>query len=239
MDFSKLNRNADKVKTKLKEVESDGSLITLEPCKIYIPEFYSNTELCTATNDISFLAVFAIVYDNSYYGVSSACALFNTVPSQRNTVTIENEKYFEFSYEAGDKIMTSCELIRSKTIVYRIYNEIISKGKVPKYLEYDDLAQIFSTARLHANVNLGADSALLELLAMVMARVKGDLNKFFRHLTKFGNDVKPAIIGLNSVSYQAVNTTAKYLGNYHNEAVTSALVHKSENVESIEKALRN
>lgn len=239
MDIKHLVRDATRVHKVLKEV--NGSLVTSQPCKIYVPESYMTSELGGIEDMVHVVAIFAIVIEDKYYAVSKACALFHTKPSHMSVVTIDNEKYMEFAYNANDKIFENINLVRTGTLVYRIYNEFIAKGKIPWYFTYSDLSFLFDTALLHGNADLRANSSLLELLATTMARQKQDKSKFFRHSTELKNQhshSRPWFIPLRFAALQATNTTAKLLGSYFSDSLSSALVNKSENVESIETLLR-
>ena len=48
----------------------------------------------------------------------------------------------------------------------------------------------------------------------------------------------PALIPFRSVTYGATNTTAKLMGAYFDEGLTSALVNPSQRTEKIEELLR-
>lgn len=237
MDFQHLQRNANEVQSALSEVNE--SLIAIKPCKIYIPEHYMSCALGNIADVISIAAVYGIVVDNKYYGVSSACALMQTAPSGSNVVDIHGEKYIEFSYQVGDRVIINLNLIRTSTLVYRIYNELITKGKIPWYFDYSDLCFLFDTALLHGGANLNTDSALLELLAACMARTKANRMEFYRHHPELADRAKspPVYIPLSSVAYGATTTTSKVLGAYFNEGLTSALVTPTREVSSVEDLL--
>jgi len=239
MNVNHLIRDAAKVHAACKEV--GDSLVAVHPCKIYIPEHYTSASLCTIDDVIRIVGIFGMTVDDKYYATSNACTLMEIKPSTTNTVDIHGEKYLEFGFIAGDTIIKNLNLIRIGTLVYRIYNEIISKGKVPWYITMEDHAVLFETALSHGNAKLGADAALLELLTVAMCRQKEDRAKFFRHDPRLNDPhskIKPIFVPLKSVAYQSSNTTAKLLGAHFNEGLTSALVNKSERNESIEDILR-
>lgn len=240
MNIDHLVRDKTKIHAALKEV--NNTLVAVKPCKIYIPDHYVGAELGNIAEDISIVGIYGIAVDDKYYGVSNACALLQIEPSSSNTVEINGTKYMEFYFDVNDKVVKNLNLIRLTTLVYRIYVEIISKGKVPWYLSYHDVCFIFDTALSHGNVDLMADSAMLELLASVLARQRSDKSKFFRHLDGLKDTdlkTKPTYVALKSVQYQSTNTVAKLMGNYFSEGLSAALVHESTTNESIETLLRS
>lgn len=240
MDVSSLIRDSAKVQSTLQEVGND--LIAIKPCKVYFPEHYIGTELGSMDGVIKVLGMFGITVDDTYYAVSKACALIETDPSIINTVVVGNIKYMEFSYAVGDKVIKNLNLLRSGTLVYRIYNEFITNGKIPWYFSYEDLGFIFDTALVHGNANLYTDSAMLELLAASMARQRDDKFQFFRHDARLQASITevltPVFVALKSVAFGATNTMAKLMGNYFSEGVTSALTTNSTSNESIEDLIR-
>lgn len=237
MNVTHLKRDAEKVKSHLQEVNND--LITKEACKVYVPENYLKASLASLGDVIKIAGVYGIVYHDSYYGVSKANALITTEPATINYVTVNNEKYLELFYNKGDTLIKNLNLVKTGTLVYRLYNEVIAKGKVPWYFDLTDVATLFDTALLHAGVNLHADFSLLALLATSMARNPNEIERYYRH---YANEqktqlLKPLFIPLKDVVNNTSNTLSKLLGNNYSQAVTSALVTETETIENIEKLL--
>jgi hypothetical protein len=125
--------------------------------------------------------------------------------------------------------------------VYKIYDEIISKGRVPWYLGYLELWKIFDTALYHAGANIGANQEVTELIISMISRSEKDRNQYYRTTIEDLSQlmvVKPAFIPLRSVQYAATNTTNKLAGSYFGDALVSALVNPADRVERIESLLR-
>lgn len=239
MDVSHLQRNAIKIHESL--MNANNSLIVKKPCKIYIPEYYIGSALGAIDEDISIVGIFCIVVDNKYYGVSRACALMKIGPSSSNIVDINGSKFYEFNFEVNDKVIKNLDLIRTGTLVYRIYNEFIAKGKIPWYINYEDLCFLFDTAKLHGNADLHTDSALLELIAASMARESDNKKSFYRHdlrLKDTSYHNPPAFIPLKSVGYGATTAVSAVLGAHFNEGLTALLSTPTLEVSSIDKVLR-
>ena len=240
MNVDHLIRDKVKVHNALKE--EGNSLVATKPLKVYFPESYLSSELGNLDHSLHSIAIFGIVVDDKYYATSSACAMCELAPSTTNTVSINGTSYLELHFAIGDKVMVHIDLVKSGPLVYRIYNEFIAKGKIPWYFTYKDLAFLFGTALSHGGANLRADSSLLELIASVLARQKKDKFLYFRHspeLLDLNADPKPVFIPLKSVSLNATSTSSKLLGNYFSEAVTGALITKTESTEDLEKLLRS
>lgn len=240
MDPKKLTRDASKVHATLKELD-DGSVVTTKGVKILVPARFAEQQLAVLGNEINICGLFAIVVDDQFYGVSSAMAMMRIEPTVTNTIKIEDEDYLEFVFDPGCTVISSTELVKSDTFIYLVYSEIIAKGNVPWFMNYEDMGRLFESAPHHAGVSVGANFAVIEMIMAAISRSEKDRTKYFRHLINARQDLVnqvPAFIPLRSVTYGASNTTAKLIGAYWEEGLTSALVNPTETVEPIEGLLR-
>jgi hypothetical protein len=240
MDWKRYQRDASKVHAVLVE-QPDNSVMTTRGVKIYVPERFSEKQLAVIGAETYIVGIFAIVVDDLYYGVSTANAMMRIKPSLISTVKFDDSTYLEFSFEAGSTVIATTELIKTDTLVYRIFDEMIAKGHVPWYLSYDDLAKLFETAEYHAGMRLTRSHAILEMIAAAVARDPQDRTKYYRHSVVNQADERsrpPVVIPLRSITYGATNTTSKLLGSYWDQGLTSALVNPSTKVENIEDLLR-
>ena len=237
MKWSSLKRNGQKIKSALKD--QSGSLFCIKPLKTYVPVHYRDLGLVALSDTVTSFAVFALVDEQGNYAVSKALALYQTEPYSIGTVKGSDDmEYFEFSYQPGNRIMANTELVKSDSMVYHMFNDVVCKGRIPWYLNYEeDLPALFDTAQEHAGMNLKANHAILEMITAMQARWPENRKLFYRQKAT-ANSPPPAIIGLKNVVLGATNTTAKLIGSYHNDATVSALVNTSERVEKVEELLR-
>ncbi len=240
MDIDHLKRDAVGVHAALKEV--GNQLIATKECKIYVPEHYIGSFLGSMDEDgIRILGVYGITVDDKIFASSICCALVSIDPSTVNVVNIQGDNYMEFVFQKGETVIKNVNLVRMSSLAYRVYDEIIAKGKIPWYLDYSGLCTLFDSAIEHADVNLGVDIAIMEMIGSSMARNVDDKTMFYRHVVKNKTDrekIDPSFVGLRSVAYGATNTAAKISGPHLQEGLTSALVTKSVRTESIEELLR-
>jgi hypothetical protein len=240
MDPKKLIRDPSKVRAAVKELP-DGRLVAVKPVKIYIPSRFTERGLAEIGIKTYIVGIYAIVLDDTHYGVSSINAQLQITPTSTMKVMINEEEYYEFSFDAGSVITPSVQLVKKDTLVYRIYDEIISKGRVPWYLDYLDLGRLFDTAEYHAGARIGKNHEVTELIVSLIARNAKDRHQYYRAVPKSLDDMKknpPAYIPLRSVIYAPTNTTNKLAGSYFSEGLVSALVSPAERVERIEGLLR-
>ena len=240
MDPKKLKRAPSKVHAYLRNME-DGTMVTTKGCKIYIPARFTEQQMAFLGTETSISGVFAIVVDDAFYGVSLVNAMMRIEPTSTNYIKVEDEDYIEFVFDAGATVISDINLVIRDTFIYQIYSEVLAKGHVPWFMSYEDLGRIFESARKHAGVSVGANHAIIEMIVAAISRVSSDRTLFYRHAVKVEKDlgaVAPFFIPLRSVTYGASNTTAKLVGAYWEEGLTSALVNPSDTVEPIEGLLR-
>lgn len=240
MDISNLKRNPDAVKQDLKSLAGD-TVITKGGCKVYIPARFAEQKLASFGSDTYILGYFAIVLPNGDYGTTLVPGMIKTQPDKINTVKINDEQYAELEYFAGSPVIANSNIVQDSKLLYSIWNEFFTKGAIPWYMNYEDQGRIFKLSKMYAGTKLGANSQIIEMVAAVVSRDEKDMNVQFRQTLKTERDYmvkRPKPIKLLNVSYGATNTTAKLIGGYWEEGLTSALINPSKSVEPIEKMLR-
>ena len=239
MDHTKLIRDAEVVHAQLVEM-SDGSVVTKKGCKIYTPQRYSERQLAEVGIRTRVIGIFAITVQDSHYAVCNVNAVVELKPSSTNHVRIAGEEYYEFVFDPGAVVIASTDLVKTDVLVYRIYDELISKGNVPWFFSYEDFGSIFDTARYHANANIGNSPEVTELIISLITRDPKDRTKSYRSTLNARSDLKtnpPLYIPLKSIG-AATNTTNRLAGSYFSVGVSSALVSPAERTEKIEEILR-
>ena len=233
MDISGFKRDPNYIKKFIK-VLKDGSIIFTKEARVMLPKKWMDNDLITITDPITMVGVFAILMDN-YYGVSSVTTLMSTDPDKINYDFVNDEEYIIFNYKENDRFIINSELVKRDNIPYKLFTFIFDKGKIPWYLTYTDVSQIYDSSIEFASVNFNLPHSVFEMVAGVIARNENAKNTFYRH----GDwSKKPVFIPLRSVQFAASNTTAKLIGAYWSEGLASALVYPSERKELIEELLR-
>lgn len=239
MDITTLERNALAVHACLQETP-DGKLIALKECKLYIPSRFEERGLLERGVETYIIGIYALVVEDKYYAVSMVNAMIKIDPSATMKIKIKGTDYYEFTFAAGSTFITSLNLVKDDVLAYKIYDEILYKGKIPWYLSYEDLGHIFDTAKLHSGANVGENSEVTELIISLISRVPSDRVKYYRTIAQDDDFIMknpPAYIGLQSVQFSATNTTNKLAGSYFGQGLASALVNPSTRSERIEEIL--
>lgn len=239
MDFNTLRRDAQTVRSQQVTTES-GSVITTKGCKIYFPQRYIERSLAFVGTESAVCGIFAIVLPSGEYSVCSVNALVPLQPDSISKLNYKGVEYVEFTFEPGSVVIKTLDLVVSDVMVYRIYDEFISKGNVPWYMNYDDMASIFDTAAKHGGTNIANSSEVTEMIISLIAR-SDDRTIYYRSTVKTAEDLKTKTlnwIGLMSAAYAATNTLSKLGGSYFTEGALSAMVSPTERMEKIESLVR-
>jgi hypothetical protein len=240
MNIKSLVRDSAKVFAALQEM-NDGKVVAKQDCKIYIPARFTERGLAElGATDTYIVGICSIVVD-SFYAVMNVCAMVRIEPDDINRIKIQGDEYIEFTFSKGSTIITTLDLVKNDQLVYRIYDEIISKGRVPWYMSYNDLGHIFDTAKHHAGANIGENPEVTKLIVSMIARDRNDKSKYYRTVAQEPDVLKkypPTFIALKSVIYAATNTLNKLAGSYFSTGVVSALVEPTTRSERIDTILR-
>lgn len=236
----KLRRDANYVKSFLVEDKS-GRVLTRKSCTIQLPERFMTRNLGQIGISTFAYGCFALIMDSGEYSVFNVNALIELTPSKITKSTINEIEYYNFHFDENDVVIKTTHIVKRDNIIYDVMDELVFKGKIPWYMEYNDLGKMFSTAKKYANSGVGKNQEVIELIASIITRVKSNKSKYIRLGIKDYKDTSlenTAYVPLSSVFYSASTTLNKIAGNYFNDGVVSALVEPSNNVEQIESILR-
>ncbi len=240
MKFTDMTRDASVIHAGLVE-KPGGMLIAKVPLRIYTPKRFEAKKLAIIASEVRVIGIFAIVIDQTY-AVSKALAMMQLTPSSTSVVKIDDDEYYEFSFDAGAVVCPNINLVQTDQLAFKVYDEIIAGGHIPGFIAGDDLAKLFDTAKYHCNVTLSPTNAPLEMIAAAISRDPSDLRRYYRHAIETIDDQKtkpPHFIAFRNVIRGATNTTARLMGSYFDDGIMSALVNPSEKAEGIETLLRS
>lgn len=238
---SKLIRDASVVNKALKEMP-DGGMVAAEQCRIQIPVRWNDRFLASVGAETFVLGIMAIIVNDTHYAVSNVCAQFRLNPDRVSRVMVEDEEYYDFYFEKGSKIFESINLLKQDTLVYYLFDEIITKGNIPWYMTYDDLGKMLDSTVYYTDTHLAENCEMNELIISLIARDSQDRTKYYRTAIEdqeYVSKAPPEYVALSSVVYSASNTLNKIAGSYMSEGIVSALVSPSTDISRIESLLRS
>lgn len=233
-------KDKDKVLAALKKV-GRSYYCTGGSIKIYFPEIYISKNMADIGGKITAYGVCCIVLDDKYYTVMAVPAKISVEPTSISLVDMGGEKYYEYYFEKGSMVIKDISVVKDMDMSYGFYELSISLGRYPWYIDYLMPSRVFSNSVKYAGIRVGSNKAISEILLAVTAKSQADHSVAYRHTLKKREDmeaVSPYFTPLGSVNQNATNTTAKLIGSYIGEGITSALVNESKQKEKIETLLR-
>lgn len=180
-----------------------------------------------------------MINETGRYTVRNINALIELNPNKTEVVKIGSVDYHQFEFDAYQVMIKTSNIIKRDNIIYNIFDEFLFKGKVPWYLEYEDLGKLLDTAKKFANSDVGKNQDVIEFIVSMIARTSNDRTINIRHILNNYKDLHDiSYVPLSSVFYSVNTTINKLSGSYFNDGIVSALVKKTDDISEIEKILR-
>lgn len=240
INIDNLKRDPDKIKKCFKKVGK--SLVVTKDIKVIYPERYESKNLAIVDNVVRLVSIFAILDDSNNYAVNNLPIFINLTPSNIDHVTINDELYTVLEFEEGSTYTESTELVINNKFLYDLFNLFYTNGKIPWFMSYNDLINIFSKTEKYANSDLGNNPIITEILASIVAKAPNDKTLLYREILennkKLLESIKPTYVGLMNPYYTFDNTVSKISGSYYTKGLMGALINKEKETTKIEEILR-
>lgn len=230
-----------KIITSLFKTQEDGSVLTTKTIKIIFPVRFVDVNLANIGEEIHCIGYFAIMDEESKaYGIMRVPSKLQLTPSGISTEKMNGDEYYVLEFMKDTVVFPTLEVVRNDQIVYNILNEFFIMGKLPWYMNYEDLGSSLEKVKEYANSNIGQLPELIEVLASINGRYKEDINTPLRYAIKSTEEAieKMEAIGLKEVMYTVPGVVNKLLGSYAEDGLTSALIEDPSDISKVELALR-
>jgi hypothetical protein len=237
MEFNPKKRNPAKVLAALHE-DRQAKWTAKEDLKIIFPKRYLNGKLGSLDDKFNTVGMFAVVLADGSYDVCSVCSIMPLTPDESTVIKLNGVDYFELSFGAGSIVCPNLNLVQRSNLAFEIYDEFISKTRIPPYMDSLDHLKILDTLLDFTGVSLGVNQAITRIYNATTTRNPKDRTQPARELYQKAVDLimmEVDRIPLRSVAYGADNTTSRLLGSYLPTGLNSALVNPSETVEEVEQ----
>lgn len=239
MDVKKLRRDPDAIRKIL--VETEDTTSTKVDCSIYVPAKFLDKGMAALGDDVYILGIFAIVVNEQFYGVVKAPTLVKVNPVETRREMIDDAEYLRLDFPAGSEIVLNKNVVLKDTLNYNIFDYFIDDGKVPWYLNYDDMLTLFEHGKRFTGVDIAPNEAIISMLVTFIFRDNKDKMVYYRQKLKTATDKDKAAwstVALHSVLYGPRSTLGKLTGARFDDGLASSLITRSERVDPIEKVYR-
>lgn len=236
MQMKDFKRDASVIHNALKQV--GDKVITTKDLKIYIPYRFIDKGLAIISSNIYILGVHMITVGDKF-GICNIPGLMKVTPDDMNDVNIDNVRHSELSFMAGSVVYDNIHIVKQDKLLYHLYNEMLSRGNVPVYLDYLDRGRLFDYAVDFGGAKLAGSISILHLLISLVSRDPKDLTRFFRQSTDGKDMTNLTTVPIRSVTHGASNAASRVTGGHFSDKITAALINHTHEEENIEHILRS
>lgn len=231
INFKKLHRNPYKIKQSL--VEKEGRTIAKDSLSILIPSFYFKKNLAKKTNkNIELVCVFPILDDKGSYGVIADAGMQVINYGRYSEVTVDDEVYEMYTYLPGDVVMNTVDTVKSDQILFAMFDAFFMLGKIPSFMEYLDISNLFLHAKKYTGSRIGDFPVILDLMISSICRSGDDVTVNYKDVLHTFHDLRKPIayIGLTDTGTAISNNGSRMISGYFDKNMINAVLNEERKV---------
>lgn len=237
MDVSKLKYDEGRIFSALKELPND-SVIATEPLDIYIPKRFENSKLATVGTHVESILMIGVVVKDRYAFIG-ALTTFTCTPGDINEITINNERYYVFHFEAGETVIDRKRQAQESLMGYTYYIEFIKYARIPWYATYEQIAQLLDEAKYFTGKSTGNSNSAIRVLFSLTARAPENLEIPFRYSPSLNNvSIEPKVVGVNNPGLLLSGTFSRLFSGYLNESIVAGSLEENTKISSLERIMK-
>lgn len=217
--------------------EKTTSLVFIgKKLEVRIPINFKKYGALTVTDVVTTIGVCDLIFDDEYQVGLNILAQITIEPSDIKTMTYKGVGYQVLTLKEGDKFMSSYRVVQDTHVVYVLWSEFITDGRVGYWYKYDDLLKIFRHAVELTGSGIGVSQSVFSGIIGHLARDNYKISVQYR-LTDMKKPMR--LVALNSISMASSSTIARLNGSYFRDAgLTSALRFEVDQPQPFENILR-
>lgn len=212
-------------------------VMTTKEMYVYFPVRFVHANLAFIEDRYRVCGYLSLVTGDKY-AVLSIPNLVTMNPTSVSTVKIDEEDHYELYFDSGVPLFDTTRLSKDSTLVYPIYNELVSKPNMPIYFGYNDALLCLQKAGKYAGLTLEKTNVATEIIVATTTRNAEDPRIMFRHVIMQNKNANPAFFGLRNIQFGVSNLPTAIMGSYSDMGIDSILVHPPKKLEKYEKLLR-
>ena len=234
-----VTRNGVAVNAATRKVSNgdDNMLLATKEMYVYFPARFEQAKLLFVEDNYRVVGYLGLVC-GEHYGVVSLPNILTINPTSVSTVKIDEEDYYELFIDAGSALFESVRLFKDSTLIYPIYNELLSKPNKPVYFNYTDSLLCLSKSGPMAGLSLGSTNIGVEIVIATTSRVASSPRVMYRHAVGGRNLGAPLFLGLRNIQFGVSNVPTAVMGSYSDTGIDSILVNPAKKLEKYEELLR-
>ena len=214
----------------------DGGSTALEDIIVLSPVRYMKLGFLTMGTTVKTLSVMAIIdAKTKQYRTYTFPSIISFQPYRTETLTIEGEEFYGFHFRKGD-VFASRTVVQSPDVVKPLIEDLLIKGNIQFYINYEDCREIFYNFAHYAGSKVAKDEVIMSVLIANLARTKADTEKPYR----LANPKTETLnwIGINNVGLSRRDGFSQMTGAYMKEGLTGAALRAADAPTEIEEIMK-
>jgi len=241
LDITKFKRNP---KFMDKYTITKGNNVTAKEELYYLfPDKFLDKNLAVIDVTSTLLACMAICNNKDEYAVLNLPCKIKVSPSSTEEVMIGDVLYQKVVMDEGDLIIDDLKYVKNGNMVYHVFEYFVIQGKIPWYLEYEDVFELFNNIPEYTATSVGKDPLVFEILTSIITRTQKDIKISYRNAINTEADkinTKARYIGLMDIWYTFKSTLSKIAGSYMKDGIVSSIVNgPGKEATDLEKIIRS
>jgi len=143
INIESLTRNHKKISSSL-SVNSDGNVVSSKRLRLYFPSRFDEIGFNKVGTVVNLISIYVLVDDDDNYLVKNSPIRIDSVPTSIKEVKMDNESYYELTFEVGDAIVKSLEVVDDSGFIFKVFKEILEAGNKPWFMDYEGTINLFT-----------------------------------------------------------------------------------------------
>lgn len=196
--------------------------------EVLFPKYFLENDWVKFQNVVNFMAIVQLTIGNEQ-GVLILPSLITSDPSNIR----EEEDNYILTYKKGDRFLVK-KILQDQAILYKLFNNFCVLGKIPFYIKYEDLPNVFKNACRVTNTDLHARDSVFELIFANLTRNPDNLFERYRNTDMS----KPfTTVSSSDLIHNASSVIAKISGNFLRDGLVASTINENKKPYLIENLM--
>lgn len=238
INSSSLKRDNNYVKTLF--LKKGNATICKRDCYVLLPDTLVNKGLAEIENPVKSVCILAIVEGNKYATMAIPVKQ-SFSPHKIEKVLVDGDLHYKLYFTDGDFFFIDNSAICDQSYYFEIFELFYLLGKVPFYLNYSDVSNLFLEAKRYGNSKIGDNRIAWDIIAGLLARDPNNPKVFYKdflHKDPANIKVDPVFKGFKDVYFSYDNTSSKLIGGYLEDGIIGAVIDPETKTSKISEVLR-
>jgi hypothetical protein len=225
----------DSVKAYFTDLPDGSKIFTGKRLEVRIPAGFAKYGMLSVGEFVTTLGMCDLIIDDTYHVGLNILGQISIYPSDMGKFSYQGIDYITLFLNNNDVFISNTRIIQDSNVVYCVWSEFITAGKIPYYWTYSSLLAIFQHVRELTGQGIGVSRSVFEGIIAHISRDRNNISKQYR-LTDMSEPFK--LIALKSISQGPTGTIARLNGSYSSDGLTSALRYEVDQPQPFENILR-